>query len=344
MRHIIGLLFLLIATILFLSSVYDYWNLSSGLSYPLIPNLIVLSVALGCLLAFRRLTSARRLFIRQWVLQSLLFVIGFIMTISVMATVYTDYQLRAQIYPDVYDNCYKVWAARGLNPGNKNITHTGTQNSIESIQLAFDSGAHGTEVDIYFDTQRGEFIVSHDIPYNLKNGEILTLESLFDATSEAEYFWLDFKKMRHLDFKQLDQSVAELERLAARKDLKRRIYVEGEAPFSLAAYRDAGFKTIFDTHPLVDSHPLTPAIINLYKTVFYFGGYSVMGLNYGGIDAPIYGKVTQASLAGIPVFVYHVDDDAETLKLLSMMKAVRVILVENHSLNRYSVNACPDNG
>jgi hypothetical protein len=341
-RKTIGIIFLLIAAVLFLSAVYDFWKLSTDISYPVAPNLIVVSVALISVLVFRQLMATNRLRLRHVLMYSLLFIIGITMSGLTLGVVYTDFRLKDQSYSGVYANCYKVWGARGLVPESRDITHHGSQNSIESIQLAFDSGAQGTEVDVFFDTKRGEFIVSHDYPYNLKNGKILTLESLFKAIPDSKYFWLDFKKMRHLDKNQLAQSVYELQRMSKEKDLKSRIYVEGEAPFSLAAYQEAGFNTIFDTHPLVDSHPLTPTIINLYKIFFYFGDFTVMGMNFGDKDNPIYGEVTRENLGGIPVFVYHVEDDINILKMLSSLKAVRVILVENHSLNRYHINACQD--
>jgi hypothetical protein len=66
-----------------------------------------------------------------------------------------------------------------------------------------------------------------------------------------------------------------------------------------------------------------------------------MAMNYGEIDDPIYGPQTQKSMGDIPVFIYHVADDAALLRTLSASTSVRAILVQNHSLNRYQVNSCP---
>jgi len=103
----------------------------------------------------------------------------------------------------------------------------------------------------------------------------------------------------------------------------------------------AGFHTIYDTHPRADSNPFTPLIVNLYKIVFYFGDFTVMAMNYGAMDDPKYGPRTQEILGSIPLFIYHIKDDAEALNKLLKNDAVRVVLISDHSLDRYQLNACP---
>lgn len=259
-----------------------------------------------------------------------------------LAVRYVDKQLDSRTYPGVYDDCHKVWATRGLVLEGPAIMPDGTQNSIESIQLAFDRGARGTEVDVHFDTDTGKFMVAHDIPYNLKNGGLLTLEELFRSTAGERYFWIDFKKIRKLSDEELDASVAELDRITRKFGIKKWIYVEGETPFSLAAYRDAGFNTILDAHPRSDNNLFTPVIIGFYKLVFYFGDFTVMAMSYGPMDDPRYGPRTQRSLGSIPLFVYHIEDEAEALDRLQKVHGVRVILIADHSVDRYQLDSCPE--
>ena len=343
LRKTVSLIISLAVFIQLLSLIADFWRYSDMLEVFISANWALLLLIVTELLFAKRLFSDRSLSFGKGFSAALILFIGSVTAAYLAMVIYVDYRLPGRDYSDVYQSCFKVWAARGLVVEGPDITEGGTQNSIESISLAFDEGASGTEVDVYFDTERGEFIVSHDYPYLLKNGEILTLEKLFAAIGGRGYFWIDFKKLRHLDDAQLSRSVAELTRISSKGSMKSRIYVEGEAPFSLAAYRDAGFKTIFDTHPEEQSSPFSAFMLNVYKSVYYFGDYSVMGINYGRIDDPIYGDRARQLLAGIPVFVYHVDDDAETLENLAKTNTVRVILVENHSLNRYRLNACPSN-
>ncbi|MFT5218987.1 MAG: hypothetical protein ACI9LO_001456 [Planctomycetota bacterium] len=343
LRKAIGLMIILAAIIQSLSILADFWRYPDSLETLLSANWALLLLIVIELILVKNLPADRKMGFGKGLSVALIAFIGSLTSAYLATVIYVDYRLPGRDYSDVYQSCFKVWAARGLVTEGPDITPGGTQNSIESIALAFAEGASGTEVDVFFDTDRGEFIVSHNYPYLLKNGEILTLEQLFEATGEQAYFWIDFKKIRHLDDEQLRQSVAELTRISNSGTLKSRIYVEGEAPFSLAAYRDAGFQTIFDTHPEAQSSPFSSFMLNVYKSAFYFGDYSVMGMNYGRIDDPIYGERAGQLLAGIPVFVYHVDDDAETLENLSKMDSVRVILVENHSLNRYRLNGCAGN-
>jgi hypothetical protein len=105
-----------------------------------------------------------------------------------------------------------------------------------------------------------------------------------------------------------------------------RIYVEGESPFNLAIFRKAGFLTIFDTHPTTDNNFFTALVIGAYKIFYYFGDHTVMGMEYGYPDKPVYGKKTQNRLGGLPVFLYHVPDDEKLLNELADMEAVRVLV------------------
>jgi hypothetical protein len=152
-------------------------------------------------------------------------------------------------------------------------------------------------------------------------------------------FWLDLKKLRRLDKTQLAAAIAELEDLTAEGNLKQRFYVEGEDPINLRAFHRAGFLTIYDTHPLKDSNPLTPLASDLYKLIYYFGGHTVMGMNSGEGDALIYGPETQRALRNVPMFIYHTPDEDARLEHLLGAGDVRVILIVDHSLDRYGLRA-----
>jgi hypothetical protein len=276
--------------------------------------------------------------VARWTLPGLI-ILAVLAVCFTLTVRHVDRKLAARSYESVYNDCHKVWATRGLVLEGPAIRPNGKQNSIESVRRAFDHGARGTEVDVLFDTKMGRLIVSHDVPYNLKDGKLLTLEALFESTGGRGYFWIDFKKLRKLTDRELEASVLEMERLADRFDMKASIYVEGEAPFSLAAYRDAGFNTIFDTHPRPQSSPFSTAILELYKLVYYFGDFTVMAMNYGDADDPKYGSRAREVLRNIPVFIYHVDD-LDVLEQLVDVPAVRVVMAGDHSVERYSLDAC----
>jgi len=248
---------------------------------------------------------------------------------------WVDYRLADRDWTGAPDDPHKIWSTRGLVIGGTVREWNGTQNSIESIRRAFEHGARGVEVDVFFDPELQGFVVSHDRPYNLKNGELLMLTSLLDAVGEERMFWLDWKKLRHLEAEEYQQALDLLMQLTARSDLRERFYVEGEAPFRIRQARAMGLLTIFDTHPLADSHFLTPLIISLYKSLFYFGEHSVMALESGPIDQPIFGPVTIRALRDVPLFVYHVPDDSEQIRSIARQDNVRVIILSDQRLDRF---------
>ncbi len=340
-RKFIGFLFIVLTVLLPLSVFLTIAGESEINSHRVLPSLLVLFFLLADAYVAYYLISSRLWRARYLAPVFLIFIISTLMISYFFMVTFVDHRLKDRSYAGIYNDCHKVWAARGLVVEGPNITPDGTQNSIESIGLAFSKGARGTEVDHYYDTELKQFIVSHDRPYNLKNGSLLTLETLFNSVGKAGFFWLDFKNLRKLNKEEANAAVLRLEAITSQQGLKKRIYVEGEGPLNLSLFRQAGFNTILDTHPLSDSNPFTPMVINLYKALFYFGEFTVMAMNYGEIDDPIYGPQTQKSMGDIPVFIYHVVDDAELLSALSASASVRVILVENHSLNRYQLNSCP---
>lgn len=248
---------------------------------------------------------------------------------------YVNHQLDRRTYQQVYNECHKLWSNRGL------VGEGVARNSIQSVLNAFSHQAAGVEIDYYYDTDLKKFVVSHDFPYGLIENRLLTLQELFEAVdSPGHYYWLDFKKLRKLEDKQVDDAVARLEYITSNNDLKRRVYVEGEDPLHLAYFQRAGFNTIFDTHPLADRYPLSVFLINVYKIVYYFGRHTVLGLNYSYHGAPIYSGENKAALSNVPVFVYHTPDDPELVKRLVSDPAVKVVLNSDETISNFHINSC----
>ncbi len=268
-----------------------------------------------------------------------LLLLGTLVIAHIGTLAYVDHQLRQRSPNGAPDHPLKVWAARGLVVGTDKIVRDGEQNSIESIRRAFDRGAQGCEVDVFYDVDLAAFVVSHDRPYHLKNGAVLTLRQLLAEVGGRGSLWLDWKALRHLDAAQLDAACKELHSLADSHDLHARLYVEGEAPFPIRTIRRAGLKTIFDVRPLSDAHPLTPLIADLYKMIYYFGDHTVMSMNSGSAEQPIYGPEVRRCLRRVPVFLYHVPDDETLLAELVAENNVRALLVVDHSADRYQLRA-----
>ena len=71
-------------------------------------------------------------------------------------------------------------------------------------------------------------------------------------------------------------------------------------------------------------------VVDVFKAVYYFGGFTAMSLNSGTWLDPIYGPSTRIQLRNIPLFVYHVLDDPEFLKELASLRDVRVIIMQQY--------------
>lgn len=264
--------------------------------------------------------------------------VSFVIVSYFLTVVYVDAQLAKRSYPEIINSCNKVWATRGLVTDHENRLNNA--NSIESVTLALQSGAIGVEIDVYFDLDIGDYVVSHDRPYNLKDGHILTLKELFQSVKYRGYYWLDFKKMTRLNETQMRQAVERLQDITIDTGLSSRVYVESEHPKNVAFFHRGGFHSILDTQPLPDSYIGTELIHNVYKIIFYFGNFSVMGIGYGELDDPVFNSTSYRVLKDVPIFVYHVPNDEVLILNLAAQKNVRVILNSDETVNMFSINSC----
>jgi hypothetical protein len=264
-----------------------------------------------------------------------------------LTVIYVDTKLSQRTYPDVYDNCNKIWSSRGLYNSYKE------RNSITSFRRAFKHGAVGGEVDFSYDAKLDRFIVGHGHPkkdangnyiYAKKDGIILTLEKLFDAVGDEHYFWLDYKNLEHLSAKETKAAIARLKKITSQGDLREKLYIEASNPLALPAYTRAGFKTILGIHPLPEDDLLASLVVNGYKIAYYFNDITVIAMPYGSLERPVYGHNTAEALLSIPRFIFHIPDDKVLLHHLLADKEVRVLLVgRDKSIDRFVENNCHDN-
>jgi len=255
-----------------------------------------------------------------------------------------DRRLAADGFAGAYADCHKLWATRGLvAPGLSGDATAG--NDAAALTAAFARGAPGVEVDVYYDPQLADFVVSHDFPYRRRDGQLLMLEALLADSDPSKHFWLDFKRHQKLSSAQAEAAAARLAVLAARSGIAReRLWIEGTEPFNLMPFVHAGFSTIFDVHPPRDGHPLQPLATELHKAVFVLGGFTVMGMNFGTEADPIYGPRATARLGPIPLFLYHVPTDRALLARLAASSRVRVLLPGDHSADLFDIDACGASG
>lgn len=110
----------------------------------------------------------------------------------------------------------EVWSHRGIH-------HSVPENSIQSLQLAKNQGFKGVEIDVYYDEEMG-LVVSHDIPYKLVDGQIVTLKEIVDTFHSDFSFWIDFKNLNNKNVKNVISDFSLL--FETYPDLQQKMYVE----------------------------------------------------------------------------------------------------------------------
>ncbi len=276
-------------------------------------------------------------------------VLGIVILLVIIYNVtimYIDAHMHEKLqHSDVYDNCHKIWAARGL------YEMRSEQNTVIAMNRAFSLGARGAEVDFHYDVDMNRFIISHDHPkkgsdgkliYTKKEGSLLTLEEFLKAVGKGHYFWLDYKNLGKLSKEQTKVAIARLLEITDFDSTRERLYIEGSNPLLVSMYTDAGFKTILGIHPLPGSNLFSSIVINGYKIAYFFKNITALAMPYGKkVNDPIYDSDAQESLKGVPVFIFHTPDDESVLHSLMSKNDVRVVLVgKDLSINRYAIDAC----
>ena len=103
-------------------------------------------------------------------------------------------------------------------------------------------GFQGVEIDVYFDGEKSEFIVSHDLPYKKqKNGKLLNLKAVFEKFENLK-FWLDLKNLNSSNQKKIIQR---LNQLNQQFKIKGRILIESQNGRILRHLALEGYHSVF---------------------------------------------------------------------------------------------------
>lgn len=221
-----------------------------------------------------------------------------------------------------YDGNYKVWAHRGYH---KNLQ----TNSIESFSEAFDRGARGVELDVFYDKDLKDFIVSHDYPYELHNDKLLTLEHVFSLLGNRGYFWVDFKQLDAVQ--DIDIVVDKIANLLRRFNLTDRVIIESPYGLRLRKFSEKGLHTSYWINP--SSSRLTFVIQDYgYRALIAFSNFSAISMNYKK-----YNKYMKRNYSHLPIHLFTVNDRAELDRLVNIC-TVKVVLSDEdyYSLKQQS--------
>ena len=210
----------------------------------------------------------------------------------------------------IYDGCHKVWGHRGYHKDYP-------QNSIESFSEAFNRGAHGVELDIFFDVDLQDFIVSRDYPYNLKNNELLTLEKVFSSIGNKGYFWIDFKQLGSVP--KIDIVIDKLENLLMKYNLFEKVIIESPKGVRLRRFAQRGMHTSYWLQP--SSNKLLFWIKEFgYRAVIAFSNFSAISM-----DSSAYTTYIKRNYSHLPIHLFTVNDKQDLVKLVEDC-SVKIVL------------------
>ena len=223
-----------------------------------------------------------------------------------------------------FDQTRKIWGHRGF-------WKNAEQNSITAYKAAFDLGAPGTELDVFFDVKRQDFIVSHDFPYNLKDGRILTLEHVFHELGSSYKFWLDYKNLGDISISEQHNSLKRLLELSAKYGIKDNLIVESQNQDAIAEFTKKGFTTShWVTFNETSGRKRYWTELYKLKIGYVFDRFSTISMDY-----QIYSDQLRKALPNIPTLLFTVNNSSQISSYLKNSD-VKIILSDE---NLYSMQA-----
>ena len=240
-----------------------------------------------------------------------------IIFISVLAIDYL-YSSRPVSSASVLNSCFKVWAHRGYFRQHD-------QNSLAAFSEAVRLGARGIELDLFYDGKQNSFIVSHDSPYNHKDKKQLTLEEVLRTFRKNTQYWLDFKNLESLNQESVNLSIAKMDLLSERFNVKGNLIIESKNINNLRNYTKAGYLTSYWITPGTRNN-LIQNLIYLYKVKYRYinNQYTAISMDYRS-----YTQEVKDKLEGAPVLLFTINSLSD-VKQFSDDSSVRIILSDDN--------------
>ena len=244
--------------------------------------------------------------------------------LAVSDTLFRQAVAKSPAFP--FSACQKVWGHRGL-------VGSGDENSLRSVGAAFAHGAVGVEIDVLYDAALDDFVVSHDRPYTLYDGQPLHLEAVLQHYGKAGFFWLDAKDLRKLSPLAARHATQRLADLVHRYQLSERALVESRSALYLAWLANKGIYTSYLISPNDQKYS---AVVYQLNTRLMKLGYALGGLGAISMNDYRYTPTTAATFGKVAVLLSTVND-AEALKNWAAYPTVKVILSDE---DHFALDAC----
>jgi hypothetical protein len=250
--------------------------------------------------------------------------IGFLVFCAVL-TLYANWGFekkinQVQAFPV---SCLEGWAHRGYVNPKLGIE----ENSLASYQKAIELGAAGIEMDVLYDVELDDFIVSHDTPYHTQeDGSFLHLQQALQTLPEI-HVWLDAKNLSGLWPWQASKATKRLSEILKASLRTKQVLVESRHPIYLSWLAEQGIHTTLMISPNPKANPLSMwAVIIASKLYFLMGDFS--GVSTGFLR---YTDAVQESFQSIPAYLSTVNDQ-QTIEAYKQQPQIKVFLTDNPDL------------
>jgi len=222
--------------------------------------------------------------------------------------------------------CLEGWAHRGYINATQGIK----ENTIASYQQAINLGATGIEMDVLYDVDMDDFIVSHDTPYHLQDdGTVLLLKDVL-AALPAINIWLDAKNLSSLWPWQAAKATARLRHILSTAKQGKQVLVESRSPWYL---RDLSQHGIYTT--LMISPEPNRNIVVMWGSIIISKLYFSMG-EFSGVSMgiPSYTGQAKISFNGSPSYLSTMNSKHDLQQYIQQSQ-VKVFLTDNPELYGY---------
>lgn len=123
----------------------------------------------------------------------------------------------------------KFWAHHGFSK-------KGAPYAFKNVEMAFDRGIRGVELDLFYDETLCSFLVVHD----MNEQDTLILDQLLSGLTTKGQFWFDLKNLKKGNSSQIIESLIKIEH---KHELRNKFVVESKNASELNVLSQLGFFT-----------------------------------------------------------------------------------------------------
>lgn len=251
--------------------------------------------------------------------------VGIIFCIFVFSTSYLiqkQFEKHTADLVPFYELPGKVW-------GHSGYYVDAPRNSLEALEAALDLGATGIEIDIFYDSQLNDFVISYDEPYEKFNGKILKLDEAFMKLGTRGFYWLDFKNLGSLKPSNVERASKRLSLILSQRKLEKKIIIESKSHPNLAQFSKLNIPTLY-APSLYHDAPIPVRWYRMLEIKYLIAKYNFSALSF---DHNYFDPTLLKTFHGMDIYLYTINDEKK-LKTLLDIPDIKVILTDKHFFNQ----------